>query len=566
MDPAVTPRDDKQENNVAEHPWITHYPPDVKWDAKVEPAPLYQLLDDAASRFGTRPCVDFLGRKYSYAQVAGQVERLAAGLQKMGVRQHVKVGLCLPNCPQYVVSYFAILKAGGTVVNFNPLYTERELAHQIEDSGTEIMITLALESIYPKVAAQLGKTSLKKIITSQLQEALPAGKRLAFSLLKRGEQAHVPNDAQHISFRRLLATPAERFSPVPCAPDNDIAVLQYTGGTTGVPKGAVLTHANLYCNALQCGLWFPRVKEGAERVLGVLPLFHVFAMTTVMNFGILKGAELILHPRFELKNVLGDIGRKRPTLMPGVPTMFNAINNCDRLKKYDLSSLKFCISGGAALPIEVKERFETLTRCTLIEGYGLSESSPVVSANPISGTNKTGSIGMPLPQTVLEVVDMEDGNKLLPQGETGEICIRGPQVMHGYWQQVEESKAALCGGRLHTGDVGYMDEEGYFFIVDRMKEMIISGGYNIYPRHIEEVLYTHPDIVEAAVVGVPHDHRGEVPKAFVVPTKGVTLDEKLLKDWLKSQLVAYAIPQQIEMRDALPKTLIGKVDKKALKN
>jgi long-chain acyl-CoA synthetase len=544
--------------------WLNHYPEGVDWHAPLTAKPLYSLLDEAEARWPDAPAIDFLGKHYCYKELASEVRRMASGLEKMGVKRGVKVGLFLPNCPQMVIAYYAILKAGGTVVNFSPLYSAHEVARQIDDSGTEIMITLNLTATYPKVAEALGKTKLRHIIVTTMMEALPLLKRLAFPLLKRAEMVETPRDDKHHYWADLLDSP-EQSTPASIHPQEDVAVLQYTGGTTGVPKGVVLTHANLYINASQSSLWFTGVEQGKEKMLGVLPLFHVFAMTTIMNVGIQNGMELILHPRFELKKVLEDISHKKPTLMPGVPTLFNAINHCKTLSQYTLTSLKFCISGGAPLPVEVKTQFEALTGCVVVEGYGLSEASPVVACNPAKGTNKAGSIGLPLPQTVIEVVDMENHQVVLGAGEVGEICVRGPQVMQGYWQQLDETNLVLREGRLHTGDIGYYDAEGYFFIVDRIKDMLISGGFNVYPRQIEEALYQHPSIAECAVIGIKHEARGEVPKAFVVLKENTQATPADFMDFLKDKLPPYTIPREYEFKDALPKTMVGKVDKKQLK-
>jgi long-chain acyl-CoA synthetase len=558
--------------SAANYPWLAKYPSNIHWETKITPKPLYALLDETEAAHPNRPAMDFLGRHYSYKELGSEVRKLTAALKAMGVRPHTKVGICLPNCPQFIISYFAILRCGATVVNFNPLYSAPEIAHQINDAGVEVMVTLSLAMIYPKVAASLHTTKLKKIIVTDMQDALPLAKALAFPLVKRADIAKVPTDADHLVWKELLEYPEDK-NPVKVNPETDLAVLQYTGGTTGVPKGTMLTHANLYVNAHQTALWYPEAHKGHEKMMAVIPLFHVFAMTVVMNVGIVFGSEIILHPRFDLKAILADISSKKPTLMPGVPTLYAAIANMKGIEKYSLRSLKMCFSGGAALPVEVKHRFEDLTGCVLIEGYGLSETSPVVSANPLRGVNKPGSIGMPIPGTIIEVADLDDPDKILPYGETGEICIRGPQVMLGYWQQLTESVNSLrvvgdgpTGVRFYTGDIGFIDTDGYAHIVDRKKEMIISGGYNIYPRHIEEELYKHPAILEAAVIGLKHDMRGEVPKAFVVLREGQKISEQEVKDYLRGHLAAYSIPASIEFRDTLPKTLIGKIDKKALKS
>jgi long-chain acyl-CoA synthetase len=544
------------------YPWLKSYPGSFRWDAPLQAHPLFALLDEAEDRYPDTVAIDFLGRKTTYAELARDVRALASGLRGLGVERGVKVGLLMPNCPQFVTSYYAILKAGGTVVNYNPLYSQHEIAHQIEDSSTEIMITVALNVTYPKLAGCLGKTRLKRIIVSEFQEALPLARRLAFPLARKQDIAHFPDDGRHTRYAPLLHSP--EMAPVLVHPESDIAVLQYTGGTTGVPKGAVLTHANIYVNTLQCGLWFTGLKTGEEVIMGVLPLFHVFAMATVMNLAIHTGSTMLLHPKFDLKAVLHDIDTKRPTLMPGVPTMFAALQNFRDIGKYDLTSLKMCISGGGPLPAEIKAGFEKRTGCKLIEGYGLTESSPVAAANPLFDLNKPGSIGLPFPGTIMEITDPDNPDRVLGVGETGEVCIRGPQVMQGYLHQLDETRRTLRGGRLHTGDIGYMDEDGYFYIVDRIKEMIISGGYKIYPRNIEEVLYCHPGVLEAAVIGIAHPQRVQVPKAFIVRKQGMDVSEAQIRDHLKTGIAAYAMPHAIEFRDALPKSMIGKVLKKEL--
>jgi len=547
---------------MSNYPWLKSYPTGFAWDAALAARPLFTLLDEAEERYPNRIAIDFLGHKITFAKLARDVRALAAGLRGLGVGRGVNVGLLMPNCPQFVTSYYAILKAGGTVVNYNPLYSPHEIEHQIEDSSTEIMITLALKLMYPKVADCLGTTKLKRIIVSEFQEALPFTKRLAFKLTRRKDIASYPNDARHTRYASLLRSSGTSAAVI--HPESDVALLQYTGGTTGVPKGAVLTHANIYINTLQCGLWFTGLKKGEEVILGVLPLFHVFAMASVMNLAIHTGTTMILHPRFDIKAILRDIHRKRPTLMPGVPTMFAALQNFRDIEKYDLTSLKMCISGGGPLPVEIKTGFEKRTGCKLIEGYGLTESSPVASANPLFGLNKTGSIGLPFPGTVMEITDPDNPDRVLGVGETGEVCIRGPQVMQGYFHQLDETNRVLKSGRLHTGDIGYMDEDGYFFVVDRLKEMIISGGYKIYPRTMEELLYRHPAVAEAAVIGIPHPQRVQVPKIFLVLKEGTTASETDIREYLKADIAAYATPHAIEFRASLPKSIIGKILKKEL--
>jgi long-chain acyl-CoA synthetase len=549
---------------MSEHyPWLDHYPDGVHWAAEIPVCALHEQLDRVCQLYPEHVCVEFKGRAFTYREIGEKVVRFARGLHEMGLGKGSRVGIYLPNCPQYIVAYYGILRAGATVVNYNPLYSPRELEHQIQDSKTEVMVTLSLKMLYDKLALMLDKTCLHTIIVSEMSDGLSLAKGTLFNLAKSKDIADIPFDDAHVPYARMMEyPPIVRTADI--QPERDIAVIQYTGGTTGVPKGVVLTHANLSANICQTRMWFTSLQDGNETIMGVLPFFHVFAMTAVMNFAISSGFRIILHPRFELKSVLDDIVKYRPSLIPGVPTMFATMVNYAKISKYDLRSLKMCFSGGAPLPLEVKRKFEELTGAKLFEGYGLSESSPVVACNPIFKENKTGSIGMPFPATILEVVDKDDEVTLLPQGEIGEICIRGPQVMQGYWNKPEETEKVLKNGRLHTGDLGYMDEDGYFFIVDRKKEMILSGGYNVYPRTIEEVLYQHPAILEAAVIGVSHELRGQVPKAFVVLKEGQSLTEREIKDFLKDRLSAYAHPHMYEFRDALPKSMIGKILKKEL--
>jgi long-chain acyl-CoA synthetase len=543
--------------------WAKSYPATVKWDADLPGKPLYEIFDDAMHRFGDRPCLDFLDKKYTYREVGRMIDHATAGFQALGVKKGVKVGLFLPNCPQHVVCYYAILKAGGTVVNFSPLYSENELLHQIEDSHTDIMVTLNLKVLYPKMQAMLEKSRLKKLVVGTLPEVLPFPKSLLYPLAKAKDIAKVPDDSRHVSFKELLNNDATFDTPT-IDVNEDIAVLQYTGGTTGVAKGAMLTHANLYANAVQAALWFTMVEPGQERMLSVLPFFHVFAMTVCMNMSVHIGAEIIMLPRFELVPVLKVIDKKRPTMLPGVPTMYTAINNYPELSKYDLTSIKGCISGAAPMPLEVRQRFEALTGCSLVEGYGLTEASPVVCCNPLDGDNKENSVGLPMPQTRVVITDRDDPHKVMPQGEIGEICIEGPQVMKGYWNRPDATKDVLIDGRLHTGDVGYLDEDGYTFIIDRIKDLILVGGFNVYPRNVEEGIYKHPAVEEVTVIGLPDEYQGQSVKAFVKLKKGENLGADQLVAFLRDHLGKHEIPRHIEFRSELPKTMVGKLSKKEL--
>lgn len=544
------------------YPWLRHYPQGIDWHTRLSARPLYTILDDAASRWGRNTALEFFGKTYSYAKLKEMVDRIARGMHEIGIGKGHKVGLFMPNCPQYVMCYFAALKVGATVVNFNPLYSEKEISYQILDANVETIVTVNLANVYPKLVPFIGKTALKRIIGCKFEEAMGLAKRALFTAAKSKDLVHYPKDAHHVLLNDLLQYP-DLVVPPKIDPDKDIAVLQYTGGTTGVPKGAVLTHANLYINAVQCTLWMHGLEPGHEKMLAVLPFFHVFAMTVAMNLAIYNGLEIIIHPRFDLKTVLHDIDHKKPTLVPGVSTLYATINNYKQLHKYDLTSIKMCISGGGPLPVDVKTEFERITGCKLVEGYGLTESSPVVSCNPLFGENRTGTIGMPLPGTVIEIVDVDTGKVLGPE-EVGEVCITGPQVMTGYYQRPDETEKVLKNGRLHTGDVGVMDRDGYFRIVDRLKEMIIVGGYNVYPRNIEEVLYAHEAVAEAAVIGLEHGMRGQMIKAYVVKKEGAQVDAPALKTYMKERMSAYAVPHEVEFRESLPKSPVGKILKKEL--
>jgi len=549
--------------DVSRQPWLKSYPAGLAWDQVIEPQPLWRLLDDAVAAHADKPAIDFLGQRTSYRELGELVDRAALGLAGIGVKPGIKVGLFLPNSPYFVILYYAVLKAGGTVVNFNPLYAAEEVRRQIEDSETEIMAVLDLKSLYGKLAGLLNKSRLKRLVVCPMADILPLAKRLFFNVTARRKIADIPDDSRHVAFGALVDN-AGGFSPVEIEPAKALALLQYTGGTTGVPKGAMLSHANVYVNARQCALWFPTDPGRQEKMLGVLPLFHVFAMTTVMNWSLTAGAEMILLPRFELKGLLQTVHAKKPTSFAGVPTLFTAMINHPRIADYDLSALKFAISGGAPLPDEVRRRFEAMSGAKLVEGYGLSECSPVVCCNLPTGLAKPGSVGLPYPGTTVEIRATEPPHALVAAGERGEICVRGPQVMAGYWKRPDETAQAFADGAFRTGDIGYLDPDGFCFITDRLKDMINAGGYKVYPRLIEEALYRHPDVADCAVVGVPDAYRGQTVKAFVVARPGRPLDEKVLESFLKDQLSPIELPKIYEFRPSLPKTAIGKIDKKLL--
>lgn len=545
--------------------WPMFAPASPKTDSGnlLQVVPLLDLLAETVARFGDRPATDFFGKCLTYAELARLVERAARGFQLLGVRRGTRVGLCLPNTPYSIICYFAILKAGGVVVNFNPLYVEREIAHQIEDSGTTIMVTVDVDKIYPKVAAMLGKTCLERLVVCPMRDIFPVAKGIFLRLFKSAQFCTVPKDLRHVSFARLIAD-GGAVAPVPIDPKRDLAVLQYTGGTTGVPKGAMLTHANLAANVAQIRIHMHDVRPGRERALLLLPLFHVFAMTAGMNYCIAIGAEIVLMPRFDVHEVLRLITQKRPTLFPGVPSLYAALNAKVAASRYDLSSIRYCISGGAPLPQEVRLRFEQWSGCRLIEGYGLTEAAPVVSGNPIDVGPRAGSVGRPFAGTIVEIRSPENPKLLMPVGEKGEVCLRGPQIMTGYWNNPEETAVAFVDGALRTGDIGYVDADGFLFLVDRLKDIILCGGYNVYPRVVEEALYQHAAVAEAVVIGVPDVYRGEVPIAFVTLRPGCDATAGVLLSFLKDYLSRTEMPKSIAIRATLPKTTIGKIDRKVL--
>ena len=544
------------------HPWLDHYPDGVDWHAPIPTAPLHVLMQEAGTRYGDRPAFDFLGRRTTWAEAAAMAARIAAGLQRLGYAKGDRIGLLLPNCPAYPMLFFGALQAGLTVVNFNPLYAARELEAQAQDAGILAIATLDLAATYPKAAALLAGGAVARIIVCPFADMLPASKRTMFRMLKRRDRVVPPRDAAHVWLADLMA-PGAPPQPVDIDPHRDVAVLQYTGGTSGTPKGAMLSHANLYANTVQGVRWFKDTRMGQERMLAALPFFHVFAMTTVLLFSVYAGAEIVMLPRFELKNAVRAIARRKPTFMPGVPTMFNAIAGFKG--RADLTSIGFCISGGAPLPAEVKARFEARTGCVVVEGYGLTETSPCAACNPPGGLNKTGSIGVPMPGTTVELRDPADPMRRVPQGERGELCIKGPQVMLGYWRRLEETAASTTpDGFFRTADIAVMDADGYFSIVDRIKDLILAGGYNVYPRVVEDAVYQHPAVAECTVIGIPDSYRGETVKAFVVLKPGASLTAPALLAFLKDHISPIEMPKHIEFRDTLPRTLIGKLSKKEL--
>ncbi len=533
----------------------------------LDATPVPVLLERSVARFPDRPAMAFQGRRWTYAALGRLVGHAAAGLQALGVAKGDRVGLCLPNTPYFIVFYYAALKVGAVVVNTNPLHVARELRAQILDAGVTTMIVLDVTVIHDKVAGIAAAAGLKRIVVCPLTGVLPAGKALAYRVLKRRGIARPrwsdgAGACRVVRYRAVMANDG-RPAPVAIDPERDLAVLQYTGGTTGLPKGAMLTHANVAVNAVQVIRHMPTLRPGQERMMAVLPFFHVFAMTTVMNCGIALGAEIIMHTRFERDAVMRSIARDRPTVFNGVPTIYNAIASAAETGRVDISSLRICISGGAPLPAEIRERFERLTGHPLVEGYGLTEASPVVACNR-PGDARPGSVGLPLERTAVEIRGLDDPAIVLPAGERGEVCVRGPQVMQGYLGRPDDTRDAFVDGALRTGDAGYLDANGTLYITDRIKDLILCGGYNVYPRTIEDALYEHPAVAEAIVIGIPDPYRGQTPLAFVTLRPGHPAQPDELREFLRGHLSPIELPGRVEIRDALPKTMIGKLSRKEL--
>ncbi len=543
--------------------WKSRYNHPTDWDQFFAPLSMPGMFFRSAGRRGDANLLDFMGRKYSYAEVAAGVVRVAKGLQDLGVKKGDRIGLFLPNVPHYVTAYYGAMAIGATVVNFSPLYTVEELNHQVEDSGTKILFTLSASAVFPTAYQVLQQSSLERLVVGSVAGALPGAKALFYRLFRRKENSPQPLDDRITPFADLTDNDGKYVAPN-IHPEKDIALLQYTGGTTGTPKGAMLSHQNLTANARQINGIDPFIDDD-DRLMGVLPFFHVFANSAVLNRTVQRGGEIVMLPRFDAKQTLKAITRNQITAMPGVPTMYQALLDHPDIDKTNFSSLKVCVSGGAPLPQELKKKFEAKTGAKLVEGYGLTESSGVVSANPYAGLNKSGTIGQPVPGTLVKLVDKEDPTQQVPDGEPGELIFSGPQVMQGYWNLPQADDEVFVDGFLRTGDVAVIDEDGYIKIVDRIKDMIAVGGFKVFPSQVEEVLYKHEAVKEALVIGVPDDYRGESPKAFVALEEGMDIDGAALKDWLNPQLGKHERVVDVIVRDSLPKTMIGKLDRKTLR-
>lgn len=551
--------------SYADHPWVKFYEPGIPASLTYPELTLGNALSQTVAKFPGHTALLFFGKRITYAELDGLVNRFSHALSGLGVKKGDRVALMLPNIPQMVIAYYGTLRIGAIAVATNPLYLQHELEVQLKDSGAEILV--ALDMFYPTISRALPKTSVKKLILCGIKDYLPFPLNLLYPIKAKIEKQwvsvkRVPPIYDFLSLlREAQATPV-----ITAVSPDDIAILQYTGGTTGTPKGAILTHRNLVANTVHNKVWLSRGKEGEERILAVIPFFHVYGMTTAMNLGVLMGAELIILPKFHTKEVLEIINKYRPTIFPGIQAMYLAIGNYKKIHKYDLTSIKAAISGAGPLMHEVQERFEQLTKARIVEGYGLSEASPVTHCNPVFGRRKMGSIGLPFPDMEARIVDIETGEKEMPVGETGELVVKGPQVMKGYWNNPVETAHALRGGWLHTGDIAKMDEEGYFFIVDRIKDMIKTVGENVYPREVEEVLFTHPKVKDVVVVGLPDGFKGEKIRAYIVLKEGVTATKDEIIQYCREQLSKFKVPKEVEFRDQLPKTLVGKVLRRVLRD
>lgn len=545
--------------------WTAQYDPRVSPTLTYPEEPVPHLLARSAARFPDRPALLFYGRVIRYRELDALVNRFAQALLRMGIGKGSVVGIMLPNLPQTVIAFYGSLRAGAAVTMINPLYVEPEIRQQVTDSGCATLV--ALDLFYPRVEPLLGNTSLTRLVVAGVAEYLPWLKRLLYPLKawREGQRVRVAARPDVLAFRSLMEAPSE--PPAVAVATEETALLQYTGGTTGLPKGVVLTHRNLVSNMWQCRQWCATLRDGEEVVLGVLPFFHVYGMSVCLNMALGMGGTLVLLPRFQVRDVLAAVARERVTVFPGIPAMYAALISYEHIERYDLRSIRVCISGAGPLHPSIQERFESLTGARLVEGYGLTEASPVTHVNPIEqpvGRRRARSIGVPLPDTDARIVDAETGQRELPVGEIGELVVRGPQVMRGYWKREEETRQVLRDGWLYTGDLARRDADGYFYIEGRKKDMIKSGGENVYPREVEEVLLRHPKVKDAVVVGIPQELRGELIKAYVVLKEDETASAAELLNHCRRELAKFKVPKRVEFRKELPKTVVGKVLRRVL--
>lgn len=549
---------------MTEKVWLSQYPEEIPTTVTYDDMPVQNLLTNAYEKSPGKVAVHFMGRNLTYKELYESSLKFANYLQYLGVEKGDRVAIMLPNCPQAVIAYFGTLYAGGIVVQTNPLYTERELQYQMADSGAKVI--LAMDILYPRVTKVLKDTKIENVIITAIKDYLPFPKNLIYPFIQKkqyGFSVKVEHKGMTHLFTEIMRVAETKPINLSIDIEEDLALIQYTGGTTGFPKGVMLTHKNLISNTSMCDVWMYKCVEGEEVILGMLPFFHVYGMTTVLLLTVMKASKMVLIPKFDVEAALKTIDKQKPTLFPGAPTMYIGLLNHPDIGKYDLSSIKACISGSAPLPVEVQEKFEEITGGKLVEGYGLTETSPVTHANFIWGKRVRGSIGVPWPDTEATIIQSSDGT-ILPPREIGEIAVKGPQVMKGYWNRPEETAMAFVDGWFLTGDLGYMDEEGYFYVVDRKKDMIIAGGFNIYPREVEEVLYEHEAIQECVVAGIPDPYRGETVKAYIVLREGKTVTEEELNKYCRQNLAAYKVPRVYEFRKELPKTAVGKILRRQL--
>ncbi|MDM5285689.1 long-chain-fatty-acid--CoA ligase [Peribacillus frigoritolerans] len=550
---------------MSNKPWQAIYPEQIPAVLSYEDKPLYSFLKESAEEFPDKVSIHFQGKELTFREVHESALKFAAYLKSIGLQKGERVAVMLPNCPQGVISFFGILMAGGVVVQTNPTYTERELEYQMKDSGAKMI--LVMDILFPRVSAVASRTGIEHIIVTAIKEYLPFPKNLIYPFIQKkqyGIVINVEHEGNHHLFSEIMKRKTTEEVTVPIDVDNDLALLQYTGGTTGFPKGVMLTHKNLLANTKMCNAWLYKNKRGEERILAILPFFHVYGMTTVLVLSVMEGNTMIIMPKFDVEATLKTIQKQKPTMFPGAPTMYIGLLNHPDIAKYDLSSINACISGSASLPLEVQEQFEKITGGKLVEGYGLSETSPVTHANFIWDQPRVkGSVGLPWPDTDSAILSLESYEEL-PPNEIGEIAIKGPQVMKGYWNRPDETEKTFKNGWLLTGDLGYMDEQGFFYVVERKKDTIIAGGFNIYPREVEEVLYEHEAIQEVVVAGIPDPYRGETVKAYVVLKKNARVTEEELNEFARKNLASYKVPRSYEFRDELPKTTIGKILRRVL--
>ncbi|KWW11184.1 MULTISPECIES: long-chain fatty acid--CoA ligase [Peribacillus] len=525
--------------------WLSVYPDSISKEIKVPDFPMQRILQNACQSYPTNTAITFYNQKITYQELFLASQAFASALQKKGIQKGDRVAIMLPNCPQYVIAYYGSLTAGAIITQINPMLVERELRHILQDSGAETIVVL--DGLYPKVKSVQHHTNLKNIMAVSLQPS-----KAVFS--------------PDTSFDEFMEGGDGNINPVSIDPEHDIAVLQYTGGTTGRSKGAMLTHRNILANVVQCYEFFKHeLNIGSQRTLSIIPLFHVFGMTSAMNLSVFIAGDSIMLPRFEIDEVLETIKREQPTTFPGVPTMYVALTNHPKAEEYGMDSIKLCNSGSAPMPVELLREFERKSGAKILEGYGLTEASPTTHCNPAFAERKPGSVGIGVPSTEYKVMDLGDGTKEVAPGELGELVVKGPQVMKGYWNMPEETAVTLRDGWLYTGDIAKVDEEGYLYIVDRKKDLIIASGYNIYPRDVEEVLYEHPAVREAVVIGVPDAYRGESVKAVLVLKDGKMASEQEIIDYCRANLAAYKVPHFVEFREELPKTNVGKILRRALR-